>query len=104
VNREPQATSIFLVERYLPVTELDVLAAAVARAAQVCAAGHGVRYLHSTYVPAEDTCFCVFQAPSEESVRAVNEAAHFDLDRIVSAIGLDAAAAADFDDKRAPQY
>jgi len=102
VIREPQATSIFLVERYVAVTDVDVLAAAVARAGLACAAGHGVRYLHSTYIPEEDTCFCVFRAPSAQSVRAINEAARFDLDRIVSAIGLTPSPATS-DDKRASQ-
>jgi hypothetical protein len=84
-------SSIFLVERYLPVTDLDELAAAVTRVGSACAdSDAAVRYLHSTFVPAEDTCFCVFQAPSAQSVRAVNEAARFGLDRIVSAVGLDA--------------
>ncbi len=77
----------------MPIANLDVLAAAVTRAGLACAQGRGVRYLHSTYIPDEDTCFCVFQAPSAQSVRAINEAARFDLDRIVSAIGLDDAVA-----------
>jgi hypothetical protein len=38
----------------------------------------------------------VFQAPSAQSVRTVNDAACFRLDRIVSAIGLDATAARNF--------
>ncbi|MDQ1392865.1 MAG: hypothetical protein QOF30_1842 [Acidimicrobiaceae bacterium] len=93
IHNEPD-TNIFLVERYLPVTDLDALAAAVARVGVACADGQaGVRYVHSTFVPAEDTCFCVFEATSAQSVRAVNEAAHFGLDRIVPAIGLDAAVA-----------
>lgn len=85
--------SIFLVERYLPVTDLDDLTAAVARVERACVAGRGngldLRYLHSTFIPAEDTCFCVFQAPSAEAVRAVNETARFALDRISPAIRID---------------
>lgn len=84
---------IFLVERYAPVTGLDDLAAAVARVALACAARPGsgldLRYLHSTFIPAEDTCFCVFQAPSAQAVLAVNEAAGFGLDRISAGVGLD---------------
>jgi hypothetical protein len=86
----PRRTSFFLVERYAPVADLDVLSSAVARVSLACAHGHtGVRYLHSTYVPTEDTCFCVFEAPSAQRVRAVNDVARFGLDRIVPAIGLD---------------
>jgi Protein of unknown function (DUF4242) len=87
------ASSIFLVERYLPVTTLEELAAAVSRVALACAARRGsgvdLHYLHATFIPAEDTCFCVFKAPSAETVLAVNEAAHFGLDRISSGVGLD---------------
>lgn len=82
----------FLVERYLPVGDVDGLAEAVDRVASACAegiaAGHDVRYVQSTFVPGDDTCFCVFQAPSVEAVRAVNEAAHFPVDRISAAISL----------------
>jgi hypothetical protein len=83
-------SSAYLVERYLPVSALDDLAASVAHVARICAEqGDGraaVRYLQSTYVPSEDTCFCVFQAPSSDAVRAVNDAGHFPLDRITEAV------------------
>jgi hypothetical protein len=90
VPAEPEFT--FLVERYLPVGDVDGLAQAVDRVASVCAGGSAVgdavRYVQSTFVPGDDTCFCVFQAPSLEAVRAVNEAGHFPLDRISVAISL----------------
>ncbi len=77
-------------ERYLPVSALDELAASVAQVARVCAeqgeGSHNVRYLQSTYVPSEDTCFCVFLAQSSDAVRAVNDAGHFPLDRITEAV------------------
>ena len=81
----------FLVERYLPVGDVDGLARAVDRVALACAGdatGHEVRYVQSTFVPADDTCFCVFLAPSVEAVHAVNEVAHFPVDRISLAISL----------------
>ena len=74
VNPKRPAPGIFLIERYLPVTRLDDLTAAVRRVEQACAAhrdaGLDLHYLHSTFLPAEDTCFCVFRAPSAESVQA----------------------------------
>jgi Protein of unknown function (DUF4242) len=82
--------SAFLVERYLPATEVDGLADSVARVARLCAdparAGVGVEYLHSAYLPTEDTCFCLFRAPSSDAVRAVNNEGHFALDRITDAV------------------
>jgi Protein of unknown function (DUF4242) len=83
---EPQLT--FLVERYLPVGDVDGLARAVDRVASACADESAVRYLQSTFVPGDDTCFCVFLAPSIEAVRAVNEAGGFPVDRISAAISL----------------
>jgi hypothetical protein len=81
--------SAFLVERYLPASAVETLATSVAHVARLCAGqtgGTGVRYLQSIYVPAEDTCFCLFQARSSDAVHAVNEAGHFALDRITEAV------------------
>jgi hypothetical protein len=82
----------FLVERYLPVGDVDGLARAVDRVASACsrgsAGGHDVRYVQSTFVPGDDTCFCVFRAASVEAVRAVNAAGDFPVDRISAAISL----------------
>jgi hypothetical protein len=80
---------VYLVERYLAAPDAADLAAAVRRLAHACHATAGsaapVRYLHSTFVPADDTCFCLFQAASSEAVRAVNALAHFGFDRISDA-------------------
>jgi hypothetical protein len=85
-------TAAFLVERYLPAAAVEGLADSVARVSRACnESGAGpaeVRYLQSTYVPAEDTCFCLFRATSPDAVRAVNDAAHFALDRITDALVL----------------
>jgi hypothetical protein len=45
-----------------------------------------VAYLQSAYLPTEDTCFCLFRAPSAEAVRAVNRESGFALDRITEAV------------------
>jgi hypothetical protein len=83
-------SSAFLVERYLPVSALDDLAASVAHVARICAeqgdSRTAVRYLQATYVPSEETCFCIFRAQSSDAVRAVNDAGHFPLDRITEAV------------------
>ncbi len=89
----PPGGSTYLVERYLSAAAAAGLASSVARVARGCLERSGlgpgvpsVRYLHSIYLPAEDTCFCVFQAASAEAVRAVNAAADFALDRVSDAI------------------
>ena len=81
------APRAFLIERYLsPAAAVD-LAASAARVARRCAEG-GIGYLYSAYLPAEDTCFCLFQAPSAGAVRAVNQLANFDFDRLIDAVVL----------------
>lgn len=86
---EPQATA-FLVERYLPRSATVGLAESVARVALLCvdsgAIDRGMRYLQSAYLPSEDTCFCLFLAPSSDAVRQVNDDGEFPLDRITPAV------------------
>jgi hypothetical protein len=78
-------TGTYLVERYLTAAAAEALPDAVARVAGACAGAGHVRYLHSTYLPSEETCFCVFQAASADAVRAVNAEADFVVDRITDA-------------------
>ncbi len=78
----------FLVERYVPSIDVETLSQLINRVASACATGHDVRHLHSTFVPDDDTCFCVFHASSIEAVQAVNEVAHFPVDRISAAVSL----------------
>ena len=94
VGREIPGGSAFLVERYIPPLAATHLAASVARVARLCALSMeqkpglatDVQYLHSVYLPTEDTCFCLFRAPSADAVRAVNDDADFPLDRITAAV------------------
>jgi Protein of unknown function (DUF4242) len=93
--RDPDGPrSMFLVERYLPAVAAGNLAPSVARAARLCAlsaesgSASKVQYLHSAYLAAEDTCFCLFRAATAEAVRALNDEASFALDRITAAVQL----------------
>jgi hypothetical protein len=69
----------YLVERYLPGRDRAWLEAALARLPKD---DSGVTYLGSTYVPAEDSCFCRFEASDAEDVRFVNELARVPFSRI----------------------
>ena len=84
--------STFLLERYLPPVAADWLAASVARVARLCTDSRrfGIEgeYRYSAYLPADDTCFCVFRAHSSNDVREVNAKAVFAFDRITSAVPL----------------
>jgi hypothetical protein len=63
----------YMVERYLPditVAQLDEANERLAAATRVLAAqGVAVRYVGSTFVPEEDSCFCRFESASANHVR-----------------------------------
>jgi Protein of unknown function (DUF4242) len=72
----------YLVERYLPGRDRAWLDAALARLRRDRG---GVSYLGSTYVPADESCFCRFEAETPEDVRDANEIAGVPFARIVAA-------------------
>jgi hypothetical protein len=76
----------YMVERYLPgmtARELDEAGARLAATAEELAAqGVGVRYVGSTFVPKEESCFCRFEASSREVVQRVCERARLPFARI----------------------
>jgi hypothetical protein len=78
--------STYLVERYFPGHDRAWLEQALERLPGNDAE---VSYLGSLYVPADESCFCRFGAPSSESVRRVNELAGVPFARIVTVIALD---------------
>jgi len=58
---------LFLVERYLPgATEQEL--ASLAERDRATAAALPVRHIQSIYVPADETCFTLFEAPSADVV------------------------------------
>jgi len=79
----------YMVERHLPGFTNEQLPAAAGAAksttAQMTEEGTPVRYLRSTFVPAEEKCFCLFEGPSAESVKEANERAGLPFERIVEA-------------------
>ena len=76
-----------MVERYLPgITpgQLDESSARLAAAARELATdGVGVRYLGSTFVPEEESCFSRFEGADGDAVRNVCERAGITFARIV---------------------
>lgn len=80
----------FVAERYLSAADAAT-AARDARSAQLAAdqlAGDGtsVRFVRSTFIPADETCMYVFEAESIEAVRAVAARASLRVERISEAI------------------
>lgn len=83
---------VFMVERDLPGITMEQLATAQKKAIQMgkelTAEGRPVRYIRSTFVPGEDKCMCLFEAPSAEHVREANERGQIPFTRIVPAADL----------------
>jgi hypothetical protein len=81
--------AVYLVERDLPGITMEELADAQKKAIQMgqemTAQGRQVRYIRSTFVPGENKCMCLFEAPSAENVREANERASIPFTRIVPA-------------------
>jgi hypothetical protein len=75
----------YLVERYLPGRDRAWLEEALAR---LPLEQDGVRYLGSTYIPEDESCFCKFEASDAEDVRLVNELARVPFARITTATEL----------------
>ena len=84
--------AVYLVERELPDITVEQLAAtlraAVAATGRLAAAGTPVRYLRSTFLPAESRCLCLFEAPDPATVRELNETARLPFTRVVEALDL----------------
>jgi hypothetical protein len=78
----------YLVERYLPgvaAEERLQMSRRLARAADaLTGAGAPIRYLGSTFVPAEESCFSRFESASERAVRRVLDAAEVPYARILA--------------------
>jgi hypothetical protein len=73
----------FLVETYLSRGNAGGFDETVARL-RAAAAG-GVRYLRSTFVPEDETCFHVLEGPSMQAIAVVSERAELSPIRIVEA-------------------
>jgi hypothetical protein len=80
---------VFVVERYIPGLEREVLVRRLEVlervTAELRAEGTFVRYLGSTIVVEDDACFCQFEADAEAAVREANRRAGLPCDRVVGA-------------------
>jgi hypothetical protein len=78
----------FLVEIYVPRTQHDDTSAQRARetAEQLAREGATVRYIRTTLLPDDQTCFHIFEASSPEVVARVTRRAGFADARIVRAV------------------
>jgi hypothetical protein len=83
----------YLVERYLPGITLAQLVAAAGRAAsattEMSDEGRPIRYVRSAFLPTEESVFCLFEGPDEDSVREANDRAGVPFDRVLEVIVLE---------------
>ena len=84
--------AVYMVERDLKGITMDQLAAAQKRAIatgeELSAQGKAVRYIRSTFVPGEARCMCLFEAPTPQNIKELNEKAQIPFSRIVEAMDL----------------
>jgi Protein of unknown function (DUF4242) len=80
----------YLLELYVARADAAAVeqgAARVRRAAEdYSREGTPVRYLRSIYVPDDETCFLIFEAPSAEAVREVARRAPLSFEHVAAAI------------------
>jgi len=83
---------VYMVERNLPGIKMEQLAdaqkAAIQAGQELTAEGKAVRYIRSMFVPGENKCMCLFEAPNSDNLRAANERAKVPFTRIVPAMDL----------------
>ena len=79
----------FLVELYVSKASQTAVAVARARltraAAELTAEGRPTALLRSIFVPEDETCFLLVEAPSAEVVREAAHRAHVPYERVVEA-------------------
>jgi hypothetical protein len=83
----------FVVERDIPGFTAEDLRDAARRARDVATemTGEGipVRYHRSIFMPDEAKCFCIFDGPTAEDVRKLNERANLPVTRIHDAVEIE---------------
>jgi len=84
--------TVFMVERELKGIPMNHLAAAqkaaIDTANAYAANGTPMRYIRSTFAPADGRCMCLFEANSAADVKKLNDEAKLPYSRIVEALDL----------------
>jgi hypothetical protein len=84
--------TVYMVERDLMGIAMGDLAAAQKAAIDTAnaytAKGTPIRYIRSTFAPADGRCMCLFEAGSAEDVKRLNDEAKLPYSRVVEALDL----------------
>ena len=81
--------ALFVCERYAPATS----ARAVANEDERAASTSSIRHIRTWLLPADETCFSLFDAPSADAVKAAGAAVDVHYARITEAVETDGTAA-----------
>jgi Protein of unknown function (DUF4242) len=84
--------TVYMVERNLKGIAMNDLAAAqklaIQTSSEYSAKGIPIRYIRSTFAPADGRCMCLFEANSIEDVKRLNDEAKLPYSRVVEALDL----------------
>jgi hypothetical protein len=84
--------TVYMVERSLKGISKEDLGgaqkAAIAKAAEMSAAGTEIDYIRTTFAPDDGRCMCLFEGNSASDVQRLNEEAGIPFDRVVEALDL----------------
>jgi Nickel responsive protein SCO4226-like len=78
----------FLAERYYPEPSTREAIAALAESHCAAARAMDMRHIRTIYVPADETCFTLFEAPSRERVMEASERFALGYNRVMPAIAV----------------
>ena len=84
--------TVYLVERSLKGISMEDLGgaqnAAIAKAAEMSAAGTEIGYIRTTFAPDDGRCMCLFDGKSVADVKRLNDEAGIPYDTVVEALDL----------------
>lgn len=90
--------TVYMVERNLKGISMEDLAdaqkAAIAKAGEMKSAGTDIRYIRSTFALSDGRCMCLFEAPSADDVKRLNDECRLPYNNVVEAMDLTPTAAA----------
>jgi hypothetical protein len=78
----------FLAERYQPESSAIDVVVGWADADRSAAEAMAIRHVSTIYVPADETCFALFESPSRERVVDTVDRFRLGYDRVVAAISV----------------
>jgi hypothetical protein len=78
----------FLAERYYPEPCTREAIAALAESQCAAARAMDIRHIETIYVPVDETCFTLFEAPSRERVMEASERFALGFNRVMLAIAV----------------